>query len=119
MPIIEIASRYVGLCASVEYLDMRPLQTLEVLLFDNFLEGLTHEEGVPFLWGTIGAILLSVGPRDVYFFLGAWKWSHFQCRGSNVFWTDKQDLKVLLGELWVEIHNLGEVDQANLESRLG
>ena len=60
MPIVQVIRIYVSLRAGVKYLDVRPLEALKVLSFHDFLQGLGHEESIPFLRCAISAILLRV-----------------------------------------------------------
>ena len=118
-PIVQVVLIYVCLCTGVKYLDVRPLKTLQVLFLHDLLQGLTHEEGVPFLRCAVGTIFLSVRARDVDFFLGARQRVHFQRGRSDVLGADQQNLQILLGEFRVEVHDLSEVDQADLKGGFG
>ena len=69
MPLGQVVLLEVSLRASIEYLDVRPLEALKVLPLHNFLESLSDVKSVPLLRGAVGAILLSVGARHVDFFL--------------------------------------------------
>ena len=119
MPVLKVVSDHLCLCAGVKDLNMRPLKALKLLFLNDFLECLGDVERVPLLWCTISAILLSVGARDVDFLLCAINGVHFERSRSDILWAREQNLKVLLSELRVEVHDLGQVDEADLEGSLG
>lgn len=77
-PLFLVRARDIGLSASIEDLDVRPLEALQVLLLDNFLEGLAHVESVPLLRSAISSILLRVGARDVDLLLCSREWVHLE-----------------------------------------
>ena len=118
MPVLKVVSDHLCLCAGVEDLNMRPLKALKLLFLNDFLECLGDVERVPLLWCTISAILLSVGARDVDFLLCAINGVHFERGRSDILWAREQNLEILLSELRVEVHNLGQVDQADFQSGL-
>jgi hypothetical protein len=117
-PFLQVCKADISLSASIEYLDVRPFQTLKVLLLNHFLKGLGYEESVPLLRRAVSAVFFRVRARDIDLFLGTWKGVHLERRGPDVFRAGKQDFEVLLCELGVEVHDLSEVDQTNFQSSL-
>ena len=95
---------------------MRPLKTLEIVFDHCLLESLGDEQGVPLLWSTISSILFCVGSRYVDFFFSSGEGIHLQGCRANVLWAVQKNFEVLVGEVWVEIHDFGEIDQTNFES---
>ena len=91
---------------------------MQIFFLYNLLKGLTDKEGVPLLGSAICSVLLSVGSGHVDLFLGARERVHLQCGRSDVLRAGKKNLKIFLGEVGIEVHNLCEVDESNFEGCL-
>ena len=118
MPVIMVLVHHLYLGASIQNLNMWPVKGLQLLSKDDLLQGLCHVQRVPLLRGTEGSVLLSVGARHVHVFLSAWDWLNLQGGGADALLAVEEDLKVLVCEEWVVVHDLGQVNQTNLESGL-
>jgi hypothetical protein len=118
-PGLKVFILEIYLSASIEDFDVRPLEAFKVVVDDSLLQGLWDEERVPFLWSAVCAVLLSVSTGDVDFFFSASEWVHLQSWRPNVLRSQEQDLKILIGEVRIEIDYLGQVNEADLQGHLG
>jgi len=119
MPLRKVTLIEICLSAGIKDLNVRPFEALQVLFLNHLLQGLSDEQSIPLLRRAVGAVFLCVGARDVDFFLSSRKRAHLERRGPDVLRARQEDLQILLREFGVEIHDLGEVDEANLECGLG
>jgi hypothetical protein len=80
---------------------------------------LGHEEGVPFLRGTVGSVLFSVNTRYVDFLLSTGNRVNIEGACADILRAAEEDAKVSRGEGGVEIHDVSQVDESNLDCGLG
>jgi len=105
--------------AGFEDFNVRPLQALQLPVFNCFLQGLSHKEGVPFCGSTVGPVLLSVHAGDVDFFFSASSRLHLQGAGANVLRAAEEDVEVSGREVRVEVHDASQVNEADFNCGLG
>ena len=91
-PVVYVILVDVCLSASIKNLDMGPLERLELLLLDDFLEGLADEKSIPLLWCSVGPIFFSVRATDVDLFFSAWKRVHLQGGRPDILRASQKNL---------------------------